>query len=251
MYRLYLAVKDRMEKYLTARSSLIYNASVGDNHVFVADGTYFDFEGLYSKIPHVILSDANSTGERISGGFKGMELIEVDNVNSNNGKMTFKTNLLNNWTVANSAYVQRAPGEVPVNNVVVGDLEVVKQFPCVCIVPVNEVTDWFSIPGGTKETITIDFMIYVTDENTEESTIDMLRLTEVVKWILMSNLHIQVADADTIFAVTSVALAKNIDYGVIQKGSTFLKSSKITWVADLYVTRDYLAGREFAPYNGA
>jgi hypothetical protein len=250
MYRLYLAVKDRIEKYLTARSSLVANASAGDDHVFVANGTYFDFEGLYSKIPYVILSDANSTGERIDGGFRGMELIKVDNVNYNNGEIKFKTNLQNSWTTANSAYVQRAPGEVPVNNVVIGDIEVVKQFPCICIVPVNKTMDWFTMPGGTRETITIDFMIYITDENSEESTLDMLRLTDVVEWILMSNLHIQVADADTIYEVTSVALAKNIDYGVIQKGSTFLKSSKITWVADLYVMRDYLAGREFAPYNG-
>jgi hypothetical protein len=146
----------------------------------------------------------------------------------------------------NGSIIRRAPGGVPVEDVKIGDLAVVTKFPTVCIVPTNKSIEWTAI-SLSKDTISIDFLIYVSEGDTERATIDLLKLTDVVEWILMSNLHIKPEGQHQDYEVTSAAMVRNIDYGTIQKGSEFLKASKLTWTAELVYARDYLFNQ--APYE--
>jgi len=250
MYNIYKAIQHRMQKFLMAEATLTANASAGDGSITVDDATLFDFEGLNGHVPTVILMDNNTTGKRLGSGYAGAELIDVSSVDTDTNIITFSTNLQRNWLTSATSVVMRAPGSTVVKKVVIGDLAVIKQFPTICVVPTNETLDWFTMPGGTRETVTIDFMIYAEEGDTETATEEVLRLTEVVKWILMSNLHIQERNADSVYAVTSKAMVSNIDYGMIQKGSEFLKAVKLTWTGELYMQRDYMYSNATALYTG-
>jgi len=251
MYKLYKAIKDRMERYLRASTILTDDASAGDLTISVEDARYFGFDGLNRHVPYVILMDSNTTAERLEdGSFYGGELIKVETVDISANTITFQTPLQEDWLVSNAAWVSRAPGEVVVNDVVIGDLAVVQKFPTVCVNPTNKKMQWYTMPGGTKETCNIEFIIYVEGGGTEQASIDMLKLSEAVEWILMSNLHIQVADETSEFAVVSASLVGDTNYGLIQKGSEFLKSAKLSWSGDIIMVRDYLYNKDTALYPG-
>lgn len=252
MYNLYKAIHHRMQKFLTAETTLTSDASAGSSTLNVTDATLFDYEGLNDNVPTIMLMDNDTSGKKSGSGFQGAELIDVDSVDTDTNTITTQTNLSSSWLASNGALIRRAPGSQVVKEVIIGDLAVVKKFPTVCVVPTNETIDWFTMPGGTIENITIDFMIYTAGGDTETATEEMLKLTKVVKWILMSNLHIQVSGTDSVYSVTSKAIVSNIDYGYIQKGSELLKSSKLTWNGDLYVLREYLGTKVSTPalYTG-
>lgn len=250
MYDIYKSIQDRMRKFLTAETTLSSDASIGDTFVNVTDATNFGFEGLNDNVPNIIFMDDNTSGKKIQGGLEGTEPVIVSSVDTDTNIVTFESPLTRAWTTTDGAYIQRFPGETVVNRVIIGDLQVNTKYPLICVVPTNETMDWFTMPGGTRETFTIDFMIYVSDGDTESATEELLKLTKVVKWILMSNLHIQVRGADSIYGVTSKAIVSNVDYGVIQKGSEFLKAAKLTWTGEVYMLRDYLAQNDNALYTG-
>lgn len=251
MYNIYKAIHHRMEKFLMAKTNLASNASSGTRVLNVDDATLFGFEGLNSNVPTIILQNDNTSGDLDDdGNLYSTEFAEVQSVDTDTNEIILLENLSSSWLTSDNATIQRAPGETVVQQVIIGDLAVVTDFPTVCVVPTNESLDWFTMPGGTKETVNIDFMIYTADGDTEDATEELMRLTSVVKWILMSNLHIQEKGTDSVYGVTSKAIVSNIDYGTIQKGSEFLKAAKLTWTADLYVLRDYMASNTVALYEG-
>jgi hypothetical protein len=102
------------------------------------------------------------------------------------------------------------------------------------------------------DTMSIDFMIYVDGADTDRATEDMLKITDVVEYILMTNLHIPPTGATKDYQVTSHAKINTIDYGTVQKGSQFIKASRITWDADMYLWRGYLTaqGELESPLDG-
>ena len=239
MAKLYSTVKKRLERYLTASSTLSANATTGDKSITVTNANDFGFQGLIDQYPNLILMDNNTSGEPTSTGFRGAEIIEALDVDISTGVITLNTPLTRDWTTANAAYAKRAPAGVPIKDVKIGDLAVVSKVPTICVVPTNESIEWSAF-HTSKERITIDFMVYVDKGDTERATTFLLEITAVVKWILMSNLHIKPEDDSSETSVTSYALVEDVDYGSIAKGSEFLKSSRLTWVGDIYVGRDYL-----------
>ncbi len=251
MYSLYRSIKDRMERYLRASTLLTQNAAAGSQILHVEDAKYFGFEGLNKYCPHIILMDSRTTGERTEdGGYSGAELIKVENVDISGNTIYLQTPLKNDWLLSRTAEIARAPGEVIVNDVVIGDLQVVQKFPTVCVNPTSKSMQWYTMPGSTNEKCNIEFLVYVAGGGTEQATTDLLKLTDAVEWILMSNLHIQVSEEISQYAVTSAALVDNISYGVIQKGSEFLKASKLSWTGNVTMLRDYLLGNRTSLYPG-
>jgi len=243
MYGLYKTVRDRLKRYLMASESLTADSLIGTNTVTVADSDSFEFQGLTDDYPTVILMDNETTGQRIEEGYAGAELINVSSVDG--PTITFDSNLTDDWLLSKSSTITRAAGGVPVRQVVIGDLEVINVFPTVCVVPMNKTRDWY-ILSGTWEVMSIDFMIYVEHGGTELATIDLLKVTDVVEWILMSNLHLAPQGSSDLTNITSRAIVSNVDYGVVQKGSAFLKAAKVTWTGEVCITREYLHGQK--PY---
>ena len=249
MWRIYQAMKNRMSQYLLAESTLISNSSVGSNIITLSSTDDFEAEGINNEYPQCILVDNNTTGRQIAGGVEGAEVVELDIVYGNN--IQLKAPLQNDWLVSNNARLKRAPNGVPIDDVIIGDLAVIPKFPVVCLLPISKAISWKTF-SGTVEKINIDFMVYAVDDDTENATISVLKTTDVVEWILMSNLHIQPVGYTNSYEVTSQAIVSNIDFGVIAKGSTFLKAAKLTWTADMYFWRGYLTnqGVSESPFPG-
>jgi len=221
-------------------ANLSVDASSGQKLAYVDNVTDFGFDGLNKEFAHVLIMDDDTTGRPIEGGIEGAELIEIDSVDIPTNLITFKTNLENSWTTAKNTTIVRAPGGIPVKTVRMGDVRVVKQFPAVTVIPRNKNIEWVLMPGGTKETMNIDFMVYTRSQGGETTIEDNIKLTDVVEWILMSNLHIHPYEHTDPNEVTSKAGVGSIEYGVIQKGSEFINSARVSWSGDIYYIREYL-----------
>ena len=245
MARFYRSVKNRLERYLMHRQDITSNSASGTKEVYVNNAGNFGFQSLINDYPYIILMDNNTTGEVTEDGFEGAEIVKVKNINESEGIIYLQDNLENDWTVDNETYVTRCPAQMPIRQVIIGDLSVINIFPTVCIVPTTESIEWAFL-HGSKETISIDFIIYVERGDTEFGTLSLMDLTAVIKWILMSNLKIRSDDKNP-FSVLSHSKINTIDYGTISKGSEFVKASKISWEGEYYVDRKYLFDQE--PYD--
>lgn len=236
MYKIYTTVKERLQRYLMAESFIKEDLMAGSTVVKI-DGVAMDFtsESLNDITPHLLLMDSDSTGERTQEGFNGCELLTVKNIGSD-GTLTLSSPVERNWLVSNGSLVRRAPGGVAVINVVIGDLKVVSKFPTICVVPADKNIDWAAL-ALTKDSVNINIIAYIESGNTEMGTIDALKLTDVIEWIMMSNLHLKVEGGFEPWQLTSNAGIKNVDYGVIQKGNEFLKACKMTWFGEIYKDR--------------
>jgi len=226
-----------MSNMLLATSNLSANCASGQNYIDVSNAQYFDSEAMNNSYPTVILMDSNSSGRKAASGYDGAELIDVDRVESN--RIYFQTTTTRAWNTSGGATVRRAPGGVPFRKVFIGDFKVINEFPALCIIPVNKTIEWKTL-SGTMDTVNIDFIVYVRDTDTEDAEIELLKICDAVEWILMSNLHIQPYGYNKEREKASVSLVKSVNYGVINKGSAFLKAARLSWTADLYFWRGYL-----------
>lgn len=241
MYRIYKAVQERMETFLMAESNLTINASTGTNEVTVEDSSLFNYEALNSYYGTVMLKDDDTTGEiGLNGEPEGVEFIKIDNVSGD--RIIFQSNLQRSWTTAKNAKIVRAPNEVIVQDVIIGDVRVETSYPAVCVIPVSKQIEWWTL-SGTHDAVSIDFIVYSKDTDTEKGVESMLKLTDVVEHILMSNLHINVKDCEYKFEATSRAIVSNIDYATIQKGSEFLQASRLSWKGDMYFWRLFVTAQ--------
>ena len=235
-YNLYDTVKKRFERLITASALLVSDANAGSVYLYCTDLDNFCEDNFILQYNEIILMDKNTTGQRTETGYFGAEVLKISRINYASNIIELETPLTRSWTVANTTKVKLCPSGVVVSNIYIGDIKVAKDFPCISINPVSKSTEWVFFQG-TKETIGIDFSVYVKDAASEKATEDLMKLTDVVEWVLMSNMHI-VPKGQT--NPTSKAMVKNIEYGSIQSGSTFLKASKLNWSADLYIDRWYV-----------
>ncbi len=116
MAKLYSTVKKRLERYLTAKSDLSVNASIGDKTITVENANDFGFQGLIDQYPNLILMDDNTSGEPTSTGFRGAEIIEALDVDISTGVIILNTPLERNWLTSSGAYAKRAPAGVPIKD---------------------------------------------------------------------------------------------------------------------------------------
>lgn len=239
-FNLYDTVRKRFERLIMPSATLILDAAAGNTRLYCNDLSNFGEDNFILQYNDIILMDKNSTGQKTETGYFGSEILKVSGINYAQNVIELQTPLTRAWTVANQSFVKLCPSGVVVKDVYIGDINVAKDFPCVSINPVSKSTSWAFLQG-TKEVITIDFSVYVKDAISGAATDDLMKLTDIVEWILMSNMHIIPKDQEQ---PTSQSMVKDIQYGVIQKGSTFLKASKLTWSADLYIDRFYIYGKE-------
>jgi len=237
VYRIYQAIKNRMSDFLMAQANLTVSCSAGQNYIDVDDATNFTTEAINNSFPTVILMDNSTSGKKTSTGYKGAELIDVEKVETN--RIYFQTSTSRAWELGSSAVVRRAPGGVPFRNVFIGDRRVIKAFPALCVIPINKTIEWHTL-SGTMDKVNVDFLVYVRDTDTEEAEIELLKVCDAIEWILMSNLHIQPYGYNKDREKASVSKVNTIDYGIVNKGSEFLKAARLSWSADLYFWRGYL-----------
>lgn len=251
MYHIFIAVKNRIQNLIMASEPLIEDSLVGTNTIKLGDSKNFIWENFNKRYAQVILQDNDSTGRRVSGGYEGMTEYTIIDIDNESNELRISGEFEKNWTVANNSKIRRSPGGILVKDVRIGDLEVINQFPTICLVPNSKRLEWKTL-SATQDTISLDFLVYIEGADTDRATEDMLKVTDVLEYILMTDLHIKPLGAEQEYQVTSHAKINSIDYGTIQKGSQFVKASRITWDADLYHWRGYLTSQGLleAPLNG-
>jgi len=244
MYNLYRAVQQRLETLLTAEATLTSDLLTGETEVFVDDATNFGTESIIGDYNNILLYDSATTGKRIEGGYQGTEIVNADSVYVTSNKINLKTAVTRDWLTSSSAKIKRAPAGINVHDVIYGDLSVIKKFPSVCVSPTTESMEWVFF-YGSKETVNMEIMVYVQQSGSENALKDVTKLADAIKWILMSNLHITPIGES---APTSRAIVPSVEYGNIQKGSTFLKAARINWTGEVYYDRNYVVGQ--SPTSG-
>jgi hypothetical protein len=253
MYHIFKAVKNRLEDLLMAEAFLSEDSLTGTSRIKLTNTSNFNWQNFNKKYPEIIMQDNTPacTGRVISGGYEGMPSYNVQSINNSSNEIVVNSTFEKDWTVANQSKIRKAPSGILVKDIRIGDLQVVQVFPTICVVPTSKRIEWKTL-SGTKDNIGIEFIIYVEGADTERSTEDMMKITDMVEYILMTNLHISPVGADKDYQVTSHAMINSIDYGVVQKGSQFLKASRISWEADMYLWRGYLTaqGELEAPLDG-
>ena len=242
MYRIYRGIKDRVENFVTAESFLSANAGAGSIRLEVQDASYFGQEAINNSFPTLLLMDSATTGKKIQGGFEGTELVYIKNIYNN--IIELQAPLVRNWNVSSQSKVKRALAGIPIGKVLMGEIAVATKFPYISVNPVRKNISWRTL-SGTMDKVSIDFIVYIKDDDTESATELILKASDCLEWILMSNLHIKPLGFTKPYEVTSMAMVTGVNYGTIQKGSEFLKAATLTWEADIYYFRSYLTSQGY------
>lgn len=229
-----------MIDFLMAEVRLTQDAHEGDTKIIVDDISHFSKEAVNNDFPTIMLMDKNTTGKRVEGGFEGTELVYIQDTYANVIELAAPLN--RDWTVNGLSFARRAPGGVPVGKIIIGDVQVAEKFPFIAINPVSKAISWKTL-SGTMEKDRIDFIVHVKDDDTETATELVIKVADAVEWILMSNLHIQPYGYTSTWSKTSMAMIEAVNYGTIQKGSSFLKVATISYVMDSYMFRGYLTSQ--------
>ena len=239
-FHLLEAMKKRLEFFFLTKSNLTVDASAGDTTITVDDVSQFSTEGLREDFKRVLVWDNNTTGRLIQGGREGADQNVIKDVAAKN--IYLEEPLSKDFLVSDGSIITRAPAGVRVKDIILGDVRVRAKYPAITIVPRGRAID-FTTFSGTQEKFTIDFMIYIKDDDTQDAMGQMLLLSDALLWILMSNQHIAPTNSTFDFEVTSKAHVRTIDYGTIEKGSEFIKACKLSWEADMYIWRSYISSQ--------
>lgn len=232
---LFEAMKNRIEYFFLEKVNITVDAAAGSRFIKVDSTSPFSVQGISRDFNNVLIWDNTTTGKLIQGGYQGADLNRIENV-SNRTTIKLEEPLTRDFPVSQCPILVRAPGGVRLRSVILGDVRVRAKYPAITVVPKTKNINWTTM-SGTTDKVVIDFMTYVKDDDTQDASLAIYRLTDALEWLLMSNLHIVPLNSRYKFEVTSKATVTNIDYGNVSKGSEFLKASRITWEADQYFWR--------------
>lgn len=245
MYRIYKAMATRFENFFLTQAILEQDALAGSTEIVINDTSPFTKQAINNSFPEIFLLDSNSSFKLTPTGREGAEIVRVKEI-IDDKKIILQQPLTRDFLVSNKAYARRAiisraggtSGDL-IDKVYIGDVEVIKKFGAISIIPSNKTINWRTL-SSTIDKVSIDFVVYVKQGDTEKATESVLILADIVEWILMSNLHIQPIGYKNPWERTNIARVTNVQYGTIAKGSEFLKAATLTWEADMHFFRGYL-----------
>jgi len=240
VYFLTQAMIDRLRCFFMAESHFTQTALAGDDEVKVDTTEHFGIQALRKDFKDCLIWDNTTKGRLISTGYEGADANIIKGVSNN--KIFLENPLTRDFLLTNEPIVIRAPGGTRIRSITLGDIRVELKYPAIIIEPKGKTIE-FTTFSGTTETVTIDFIVYVKDDKTQDSTRTLLKVVDTLEFILMTNLHIAPANSTYAFEVTSKAHVKTIDYGVIAKGSEFVKAARLSWQADMYFWRSYFSAQ--------
>lgn len=235
----------RLEKFFLTKSFLIEDALIGQTQIKVNDTSPFTKEAINNAYPELFIQNDSSTFKAIPNGREGASLIRISQI-VDDKTLVLQEPLTSDWLVSDNSFIRRAiigraggsSGDI-VNKIILGDVEVIDKYPAISIIPTSKTIDWRTL-SSTRDTVNIDFVVYMKKGNTEASTESVLILADIMEWILMSNLHIKPLGYKERWEVTNIARVKSVQYGTIARGSEFLKAATLTWEAELHFFRGYL-----------
>jgi hypothetical protein len=244
MFHFTEAIKNRLSFFFLTKANATADALIGENKIIVDSTSPFTAQSVIRSLDKVIIWDDTTTGKLIQGGYEGAQILTIKYISGT--KLYFEETINKNFLLSNNPVVLRAPGGSRLNSIILGDVRVKARYPCIAVVPTNVAPTWTTL-SGTTDKISIDFIVYVKDDDTEDATGMLLKITDALEWVLRSNLHIAPTNAVYTFERTSKAYVTNIRYGTIEKGSEFLKAASITWEADAYTWQSFITAQGSSP----
>ncbi len=235
-----LSIRDRLKGYFLTRVRITADALIGEKKIKVESTTAFSTQSIIKDLNQIVLWDDTTTGKPIQGGKIGVQFLTVKDITEDT--IYFDQPLTRNYLLADNPVVLRAPGGERLNSINLGDIRVKPQYPAIVIIPNSLSPQWTTL-SGTTDTIKIDFVVYVKDDDSEQATIALMKITDALEWILRSNLHIAPTNAVYTFEKTSKAYVTNVSYGTIAKGNEFLKAATIAWEADAYIWQSFVTAQ--------
>ena len=237
MYNFTQSIKQRLEFYFLGKVNATASALTGEKKIVVDSTSPFTSQAIIKNLNQIILWDDTTTGKLIQGGYEGAQILSIKDVTDDT--IYFEEPLTRDYLLSNNPIVLRAPGGERLNSVILGDVRVKAKYPAIIIVPSSVSPNWTTL-SGTTDKIVINFIVYVKDDDSEDTTRVLLKITDALEWILRSSLHIPPTNAKYVFERTSKAYVTNISYGTIEKGSEFLKAATITWEGDAYIWQSFI-----------
>jgi len=131
------------------------------------------------------------------------------------------------WLVSQRAQCNRAVGYHYLKYVLLGDQNVIPDYPAVTLEANTKAIEWMTIPGTTNE-FTVTIAVYVLEDNTEASYKLLLQYTSAIEEMLMHNLHPEISAAEQI-----------LQYDVVYGESLIVVPDATIWdINDLFVIED-------------
>lgn len=263
MFSMMQSLKNRILYFFCTESVLVEDAFAGDDVLIVDNVTQFDSPAIRRCLNTILLEDGNTTGRKrpfnvetnqnlIDAGevdrtyFSGTETAQILDIVNGSGNLTkrikLEAPLQRDWLVSDNAKLTRAPNGWKIQNIYLGDIRVNLKYPAIVIIPDSKSIDWTTM-SGTTDTITTELMVYIKDDDTEEATEALMKVTDALEWVLMTELHLTPTDAIYVHEKSSRSYVRNVQYSTIRKGDEFIKASTMTWEADLYFWRSLISAQ--------
>lgn len=185
-------VIDLIRKNIIAKTNVTADVITGDTIVYVENSFQFN------NNEEVVLIDYGYNDEN-SSHYHIYEYAKIKEVN-NTRAITLMTPSLSDWTLANSAFVQKTIGHSPLyeDQVLYGDREVIPtDLMAVTIEPVSKSNEWIYLQGGLSEEFVLEITVYGKDIKMEEGRRILDEYSDSIYKLLNDNLHIDVTDYST------------------------------------------------------
>ncbi len=228
MINVSLALKGRLQKFIQAYFRTTVSASAGDK-VLTGDPElvkYFDVISINQTKPKVGILPLNSSMTIFN---------RITAVDKTAGTITLQSPLEVN--VPSNSVVKRSPGWQDIQDIFIGEVEVIPLRPAIEIIPVSENASWMTLEKGEGATYQFKINLYVEDDKSETSTINCMSAAQDIKDLLMADLRLKIPSEPGNLRKVYNSMPSRIDFGYISKGTIGLKAAQISWEAQAYILR--------------
>jgi hypothetical protein len=242
MINLMIALRDRIKQFLTCQTTLTqeYTANSDPGYLYVADATYFNIVFASRNYPQICAYYP-------SGGQTIKVKLTIKDVDVDNKILTLGSPSTS--TIPIGAIIKRTPNWEEVKGFYLGDPASIpaNKLPAVCVSPSNKEISWQTLTG-TKEKQSFSIFTHVIEDNQDNSTMLLARITEDIEDLLNADLHIKIKRDIAGYNRTYNSLVGGTQYGYSQKGQ-FCKSSQINWSGDEYWSRMFIIGQDSSNFD--
>lgn len=178
---------DLIDKNLVAKSNLVSNVTTGEILVNIEDSFHF-VDGQ-----EIILIDYGYN-DPSSPHYQKYEYAAIDKV-VNTHCIILQTPLIDPWTVANSAFIQKTIGHAPLysDRIYYGDRSVIPtEEIALTVEPLSLSNEWIYLHGGLSEEYRVSIMIYGKNIETEQGMQILNLYSDAVYSLLNRNIHIDI-----------------------------------------------------------
>lgn len=180
------------------------------------------------KIPNTSRFRVDDDAYLISGPTNITENVNIADI-PDDKTLVLAGPLQRTWTMAETAYIQKAVNGEFIKGIYIGDLKVIPSFPTITIDILQEQNEWFTLRETTHE-YRFAIRVYVLEDNFETTNLRCIVLTEQVREILMDHIrpiidgtsHPLLADLPKTQSVVNIADTS----GLIVGGPVFIQDNE-------------------------